>query len=160
MNLNAQFYAQPSYHGGVNFPVYSGSRRQAGGSIFSTAKCLILPVMKSVGKQAATSALGFAGDVPSDVVSGRNLKESLKEQGKAHASQFAMEGMKRALGTLCNNVGAPPGKRMRHATKSHVGVLPGKQKAARRQHKGSKQFLRTTKVTYSRKKRSKRSTLF
>ena len=56
MNPTAQFYAQPSYRGGINFPVYTGSRRQAGGSVFGVVKRAVVPILKTAGKEAGKSA--------------------------------------------------------------------------------------------------------
>ena len=75
MDSVAQFYSQPSYVGGVNFPVYAGSRRQAGGSgIFGMLKRAIVPVLKSSGKALGRQALGLVTDVAGDVLQGRNFE--------------------------------------------------------------------------------------
>ena len=51
MDRTAAFYSAPSYrYGGGAMPVFSGSRRQRGGSIFGAFKRLFMPIITSLGK--------------------------------------------------------------------------------------------------------------
>ena len=59
MDPTAQFYARPSYVGGINFPVYTGSRRQTGGSVFGAIKRAVVPTLKSAGKEMGKQTLGL-----------------------------------------------------------------------------------------------------
>ena len=60
MDRTAAFYAGPSYRGS-GFPVFSGSRRQRGGSILGAIKSMVMPVLGTIGKSALKQAVGFAG---------------------------------------------------------------------------------------------------
>ena len=113
MDSVARFYSQPSYVGGINFPVYAGSRRQAGGSgIFGMLKRAIVPVLKSSGKALGRQALGLVTDVAGDVLQGRNIGQSIAEHGKRRATETASMGidaLKRQGTSLLNT----PSKRRR-----------------------------------------------
>ena len=77
MDYTANFYSQPSYRGGASFPVFSGSRRQRGGGIFGSLGKMFLPIAKRVGKKLLREGVGLARDVAQDVMSGKDIKESL-----------------------------------------------------------------------------------
>lgn len=98
MDYTAEFYSRPSYHfRGSGFPIYSGARRQKGGSIFGALKSFALPLLKSFARKGAKQAISFASDVADDVMSGRKIKDTLISRGKTHALQLgkniAMEGL-------------------------------------------------------------------
>ena len=94
MDRTAQFYCRPSYvQRGSGFPVYSGSRRQRGGSILGALKNFFMPILGNIGKTAlrkgTQQAVGFVGDVAGDLFRGRNMKQSLVNHGKSRALNFA-----------------------------------------------------------------------
>ena len=116
MDSVAQFYSQPSYVGGINFPVYAGSRRQAGGSgIFGMLKRAIVPVLKSSGKALGRQALGLVTDVAGDVLQGRNFGQSIAEHGKRRAAETASMGIN-ALKRRGTSILNTPSKRRRTTT--------------------------------------------
>ena len=80
MDRTAAFYSRPSYVG-AGFPVYSGSRRQRGGSILGSIAKFALPMLKNVGRAALGQAVGLAKDVAHDTLSGQNIRESFKRRG-------------------------------------------------------------------------------
>ena len=96
MDATATFYSRPSYVGGGGV-IFSGARRQRGGSIFGALKSVVMPVLKRVGRSfgriATKNALGLATDVISDTLSGRNVKDSLKNRGREHLLSTANEGL-------------------------------------------------------------------
>ena len=49
MDHTVHFYSQPSYRGGANFPIFTGSRRQRGGGIFGSLGRMFAPIAKRVG---------------------------------------------------------------------------------------------------------------
>ena len=80
MDKTAQFYAQPSYlQYGRGLPVYSGSRRQRGGSVLGALQRFIMPFLSGMKRQAIqrvkSGALGLAGDVLTDTLAGRNVAQ-------------------------------------------------------------------------------------
>ena len=106
MDRTAHFYASPSYVGrGAGFPIFSGSRRQRGGSILGSIKSLVLPTLatvgKHVGKTALSEAVGLAKDVVGDVVKGRNIGQSLKQHGLKRLKNVGKSGLQ-AVGSKFN----------------------------------------------------------
>lgn len=97
MNPTARFYSQPSYVGGINIPVYAGSRRQAGGSVFGAIKRAVVPSLKTAGKEMGKQAFGLFTDVAGDVLKGKSLSEAVKERAKERAIKAAQVGI-RSLG--------------------------------------------------------------
>ena len=93
MNRTQQFYAHPSYVGG-NFPVYSGSRRQRGGSVFGSALRNILPDKSTVGKAVGQQLLGYVSDVARDVMQGQSIGDAMKERAKERAASALSKGVK------------------------------------------------------------------
>ena len=68
MDRTAAYYSSPTYKFGAGYmPVFSGSRRQKGGSIFGAMKNLFMPVLNALGKKivkrGAHEAIGLAKDV-------------------------------------------------------------------------------------------------
>jgi len=71
------FYSQPQ--SGLGLPVFSGTRRQLGGSFLSGLARFALPILKKLGGKA----LGVVGRVASDVISDKKpFRESLKRRAK------------------------------------------------------------------------------
>lgn len=93
MDKTAQFYAQPSYlQYGRGLPVYSGSRRQRGGSVLGALQRFIMPFLSGMKRQAVqrvkSGALGLAGDVLTDTLAGRNMAQSLKKRALQRGKQL------------------------------------------------------------------------
>ena len=118
MDRTATFYSGPSYrYGGGAMPVFSGSRRQRGGSIFGALKRLFMPVITSLGKKiakrGASEAVGLAGDVVKDAFLFKNVGESLKSNAKRRALDLGKYSADEGLDAMRNMIGS--GKRRRKA---------------------------------------------
>lgn len=128
MNATTRFYSQPSYVGGLPFPVYSGSRRQTGGSVFGAIKRAVVPSLKTAGKEMGKQALGLFTDVAQDVLSGENIGDSIKQRAKERAAEAARLGIQsitrsatqalsrgatKRLASTSRGFTAPPAKRRR-----------------------------------------------
>lgn len=101
MDHTAQFYSGPTYVGkGAGFPVFSGSRRQRGGSALGAMKSIAMPILSSVGKTALKQAVGLAGDVVGDVIRGRNIKDSMKEHGIKRLKNVGKAGLREVASTF------------------------------------------------------------
>lgn len=85
MDHTATFYSRPSYVGGAG-PIFTGARRQRGGSVLGAIKSIVSPLLSGVGnsikKNAMNNALGLATDVVGDMFSGKNVKSSLLNRAK------------------------------------------------------------------------------
>ena len=115
MDRTATFYSAPSYHyrGAGGFPVFSGSRRQRGGSILGSIAKVAMPILGNIGKAALGQAVGLAKDVAGDLVQGRNIGQSLKQHGLKRLKNTAMT-------SLSNMTGRPPsGPRRRRRRVRH-----------------------------------------
>ena len=113
MDYTAKFYSSPNHVGsGV---IYSGARRQRGGSALGALKPILLPIVravgpkliKKVGKIAKRQLFGLATDLIADKVSGKNMKDSLKSHGKTRLLQGATQG----LNTIGNMIDPPKARR-------------------------------------------------
>lgn len=112
MDRTANFYSRPShdFHGG-SFHVFSGSRRQRGGSIFGSLKKFFSPIAKSLGSAALASGIGLVKDVAQDGMLGKNLKDSLIKHGKARGRNFANTALQTVTKQgLLNNLASMIGK--------------------------------------------------
>lgn len=106
MDKTVEFYSRPSYeYRGGSFPVFVGSRRQKGGSIFGSLKRLFMPVAKKVGKSLLSQGVGLAQDVMKDANSGTSLKESFKRRGRSRAINFGKTAARHGLNTLSDMIG-------------------------------------------------------
>ena len=107
MDYTASFYSRPSYVG--SGAIFSGARRQRGGSILGALKSLVLPVMaavgpkliRSVGNIAKKQVFGLATDLLADKVRGRNMTNSLKTHGRTRLLQGASDGLN-SIGNMMN----------------------------------------------------------
>lgn len=128
MDRTAQFYSQPTYMRGGVMPVFSGSRRQRGGSILGALKNVFMPMLRTVGRKGAKAALGLASDVIGDVTSGKNFTDSIKQRGikraKSLGADLISEATNQVQSAISNRTRAGP-SRKRPASKA-------KQKAKRR----------------------------
>jgi hypothetical protein len=107
MDHTADFYSRPSYEfrGGGGFPVFSGSRRQRGGGFLGTLKSFFRPIAKTLGKALLSSGIGFATKVANDAASGKDMKKSFMQHGKAHAVDFGKSAAKQGVNVLTNMIG-------------------------------------------------------
>ena len=115
MDRTANFYSQPTYgQRGSGLPVYSGARRQRGGSVLGALKNFIMPLLGQVKqkaiKHAKREALNLAKGVAMDAVRGQNIGNSLKKRGIHHLKQL---GKNMATDTVQGFAGSstPPRKR-------------------------------------------------
>jgi len=116
MDRTATFYSTPSYvYGAGGMPVFSGSRRQRGGSIFGSLKSFVTPILKRLGnkvaKRGAQEAVGLAKDVVGDLFLFRNPQDSVLKHGKKRALDLTKFAADESLDTLENMIGS--GKRRR-----------------------------------------------
>ena len=88
MDYTANFYSQPSYVG-AGFPIFAGSRRQRGGSIFGAIKSLFMPFAKSALKRGVKAVGELASDVVTDGLAGKNIGQSILTHGKQQAKKAA-----------------------------------------------------------------------
>ena len=100
MDRTAAFYSAPSYQyrGAGGFPVFSGSRRQRGGSILGSIAKVAMPILGNIGKAALGQAVGLAKDVAGDLAQGRNIKESLKQRGISRLKKTAKASLSNIVG--------------------------------------------------------------
>ena len=99
MDRTAAFYASPTYvqRGGGTIPIFSGSRRQRGGSILGAIKNFFMPLLPGLKnyavKKAKTAAAGLIKNVASDVQAGRSFGQSLKSRGLQSAVQLGKDAV-------------------------------------------------------------------
>ena len=135
MDHTAKFYSRPSYVGsGV---VFSGARRQRGGSVLGALKSMVVPVIKTVGPKimkkvgsiAKKQMFGLATDLLADKIRGRDLTESLKTHGQSRLLQGASQG----LNSIGNMMGGP--KKRAAPKRKRAGRLRGSGVKKRKQRK-------------------------
>ena len=118
---------------GQGLPAYRGSKHQRGhgigsliGGLFRAAVPLVMPVLKNVGKAAATTALSAGAGLIGDVLKGKNLKKSAvnraREGGKALLKRAANSDYLRGV------TQAPPTKR-RATSKGKTSVRRSRMKS-------------------------------
>ena len=142
MDYTATFYSRPSYVGsGV---IFSGARRQRGGSILGALKATVLPILsafgpkilRSVGNIAKKQLFKLGTDVVRDKIMGKKLSDSFAQHGKARLLEGAKEGLS-SIGSAMNLTKHKP-----------RGV------AKRRKQRGSGKKKSTAKQTPSRKRKA------
>lgn len=140
MDDTLAFYSRPSneFRGGA-FPVFAGSRRQRGGSIFGSLKRFFIPAVKSVGKNLLSKGLGFARDVAEDALAGKNIKDSFMDRGKTAAIDFGKSTAKQGLNAVSNLIGS------------------GRRRHPSRKRRKSRKKISRKKISRKRKARSKSS---
>ena len=133
MDRTSNFYSQPSYVGG-GFPVFSGSRRQRGGSIFGALSRVVLPMLKNFGRRAlghaVKKALGVGEHVLFDTMRGANPRQSLMKHGKQAAKEFLTDGSRTALNTAMSKMSGPMPSRKRAASKHKATPLKKRRKVS------------------------------
>ncbi len=94
---------------GGGFTGYHYQRGGLGlGSLFSGLLKTVLPVAKSAGKAIAKQALSTGLNVASDVIEGRDPKQSLEQHGRQATAQLIRQGQRRLAG-----ISTPSTKRRR-----------------------------------------------
>ena len=133
MDRTSTFYSQPSYVGG-GFPVFSGSRRQRGGSIFGALSRIVLPMLKNFGRRAlghaAKKALGVGQHVLTDTMRGVNPRQSIMKHGKQAAKEFLTDGSKMALNTVMSKMTGRMPSRKRTAPKHKAAPAKKRRKVS------------------------------
>ena len=129
MDRTAAFYSQPTYvQRGAGLPIYSGSRRQRGGSILGALKGFIMPLLGGIKNKAVqrakSEAWGLAKDVALDAFTGKNIKQSLKTRGLQHVKRLGKGVATDALASVTTPVSrkrkAPVTKTKRPVKKRRV----------------------------------------
>ena len=148
MDRTAAFYSGPSYrYGGAAMPVFSGSRRHRGGSIFGALKSFFMPILSGLGKkvaqQGAREAVGLAGDVVKDAFLFKNVNESLAKNAKKRALDLGKYAADEGLSTLEGMIGS--GKRRR---KSRANLRKRKVGGKRRKSRPRKKRRHTRKALF------------
>lgn len=122
MDPTSAFYSRPSneFRGGGGFPIFSGSRRQRGGSIFGALKSFFLPILKNAGKHAVTEGINLAGDVARDAFTGQDVRKSIVRHGKKRALSVGKRAARDAFTSAASMIGKgsrrAPRKRLRRKT--------------------------------------------
>lgn len=129
MNPTASFYSRPSYVSGGG-QIYIGARRQRGGSILGALKSVVAPLISNVGRSlkrnVLSNAVGFAGDVASDLSRGRSFKSSLLNRGK----ERGLKTLKQTFAGVTQGKKSP--KRMKKGRRKHRGA--GKVRSSVKRH--------------------------
>ena len=151
MDHTSQFYSRPSYafRGGAGgFHVFSGSRRQRGGSFLGALKKFFFPIAKSLGRQLLSQGVGLASELANDAMSGKNLKDAIKTRGKASAINFGKSAARQGIGALTSMIG----KGGRRAPRRRRGIR--KRRKSRTTPRRQRQRA-TSRKPVSRKRRSR-----
>ena len=143
MDHTAEFYMRPSYEfHGSGFPVFHGARRQRGGGIFGSLGKMFAPIAKKVGKKLLSHGVGLAKDIASDVLAGKNIKDSFISRGKATASNLGRSMLNDGLSGLSQMIGQGKGRR--------------RLRAKRRRHSSRKRQVKRLARSRSRTKTSRK----
>ena len=118
MDRTAAFYSQPSYvQRGGGLPVYSGSRRQRGGSILGALKSLVMPFLgnlkQNAVRRAKQEAWNMAKGVAQDAMSGKNVINSIKTRGIRHVKQLGKKVGRDTLNSIATPTSRTPPSRKR-----------------------------------------------
>ena len=133
MDRTASFYSRPSYEGGAG-PIFTGARRQRGGSVFGAVKSIVAPLLSGVGKSlkknALNNAFGLATDVVGDIFTGKNIKSSLIGRAK-------QRGLKTLKDTFSDVRGMPLRRKQKVVKRMKKRVLGRKQSGSGRKRRKS-----------------------
>ena len=111
MDATARYYSRPSYLRGSGFPVYSGSRRQRGGSILGAIKTFFTPIVRSIAKSGTKQALGLASDVARDAIFGnKSVGVAIKQHGLRRAKRMGANALNQVVSNVSNMLGKPQRK--------------------------------------------------
>ena len=103
--MASNFYSEPSYMAGGSFPIYSGSRKQVGGSFFGSMRQYLAPMAKTaaagfrtaaknetlrsmaktLAKEATKKGVEVLTNVTVDALQGKDAGESFKEHSRSAA---------------------------------------------------------------------------
>lgn len=113
----AQYYAKSQFGHGL-LPAYGGVARQRGhgfGSLITgllrSAAPLARAFLPRIAKSAAKTLLPTAAGVLADVMSGRNVKKSVKRRATTAGKQMLKNASTAAQGYINNYTSGPPAKR-------------------------------------------------
>lgn len=129
-------YAIPiqSGYGYPVIPVYSGDRRQVGGSIWATLKRFAMPIFKALipqfkkyGQKIGQSVLNVGAHTAADLLDG-NIKEIPQNLKKRALNEVKSLGSQ-VVGDVLNHVGS--GAKRRKITKIHKKQQKKKKKKAK-----------------------------
>lgn len=126
MDYTANFYSQPSYVG-AGFPIFAGSRRQRGGSIFGALKSLFMPMAKSALKRGVKAVGEMASDVVTDALDGQNIGQSIMTHGKRQMKKAGQELVQQGRRVIRKQVRQPP----RRVQRKRPATAKAKQKPKR-----------------------------
>ena len=131
MDRTATFYSRPSYVGGAG-PIFTGARRQRGGSVLGAIKSIVSPLLSGVGnsikKNAMNNAFGLTSDVVGDIFTGKNVKSSLVSRAK-------QRGLKTLKDTFADVRGMPIRRKKKDVKRMKKSVLGKKQTGSGRKAK-------------------------
>ena len=102
------------------------------------AQKLIYAVAKTLGKNLLSQGIGLAQGVAADALSGKNIKRSIIDQGKARALDFGKNVAKHSLGALAGMVG----KGGRRAPRRRRRKVARRRKSIRRRQVSRKRVSR------------------
>ena len=159
MDQTAQFYSRPSFafRGGVGgFHVFSGSRRQRGGSFLGSLKKFFFPIAKNLGSQVASQGIGLVSDIANDAMTGKNIKDAIKTRGKASAINFGKSAARQGIDALTSMFGKG-GRRapLRRRRKGTRGIRKRRKSRANPRRRRRQRRRATSRKPISRKKRSR-----
>ena len=106
----SQFYSHPSYvrTGAGAFPIFSGSRRHRGGSVFGVVKRFFMPAIEkgkaTIAPSAMKEGVGFAKDMVGSFFRGRNLSKAASAHGKKRAMNVARNVTNVGLNALDSSI--------------------------------------------------------
>ena len=107
------------------------------GGVFRSAGRYVNPILGEVGKIAATTGAKLAENLISDVIEGKDLKESARERGKEAGKQSLNLGTKRVIEQVQGRKAAP--KAVQKAAKRPRSQSGGpKRKKPKKSQKGGK----------------------
>ncbi len=123
------------------------------GGVFRSAGRYVNPILGEVGKIAATTGAKLAENLISDVIEGKDLKESARERGKEAGKQSLNLGTKRVIQQVQGRKAAPkaaPKRRQPQNALDHslVALRERSQKSLRKEEnaKDHKKVERNPKV--------------
>ena len=129
MDRTAAFYSQPSYvQRGAGFPVYSGARRQRGGSVLGALKNFMMPIVQNVKRNVARhgkrEAWNMAKGVAWDAFRGRNVGDSIKKRGAHGLRQLGKNVLTDAADAIGSSPGPTPTRKRKAPTVSRKRKAP------------------------------------
>ena len=137
----AAYYAKSQFGHGLQ-PAFGGVARQRGhgfgsliGGILRSAVPLLSTIGRNVAKTAGTALLSTGAGVLSDVIAGKNLKQSFTQRARS-TGQNVLKRAADSTQAYINSVTAPPPAKRRATTK---GARRPSKKKKKQQKGGSRQ---------------------